>query len=98
MQLTSDRRCSGHVERVCLTLQSDLDLAFSYLRLDEAETQGGKAAHATELIAKAVIAHRTVLRELVCFPDLSERKRELAGEARRLLESIQSVERQFRIL
>ena len=58
----------------------------------------GKEAHATELIAKAVLAHRTVLQEIVCIPDLSESKRELAREARRLLESIQSIERQFRIL
>jgi hypothetical protein len=53
-------------------------------------TRGGKAAHATEPIAKAVIAHRTVQGELACIPDVYESKRELAGEARRLLESIQS--------
>jgi hypothetical protein len=97
MQLTPDRRCSGHIESG-LTLQSDLDLAFSYLRLAEAETRGGNADHATELIAKAVIAHRTVLRELACISGVYQSKRELAGEARRLLESIQSVERQFLIL
>ncbi len=98
MQICTDRRSSGHIQSLCLTLQSDLDLAFSYLRLAEAETRGGKAAHATELMAKAVITHRTVLREFTNIPDLYESKRELKREARRLLESIQSVERQFRIL
>jgi len=98
MQLTTDRRCSGHIESLCLALQSDLDLAFSYLRLAEAETRGGNATHATELMAKAVITHRTVLREFENIPDLHESKRELAREARRLLESIQSIERQFRIM
>jgi hypothetical protein len=98
MQLTTDRRGSGHIKTLCVTLQSDLDLAFSYLRLAEAETRGGKAAHATELMAKALTTHRTVLREFANIPDLYESKRELAREARRLLESIQSVERQFRIL
>jgi hypothetical protein len=49
-------------------------------------------------MAKAVIAHRTVLRELVCIPDSYESKRVMTGEARRLLESIQSVEREFRFL
>jgi hypothetical protein len=96
MQLTADRKCSGHIEIVCLTLRSDLDLAFSCLRLAEAETRGGKVAHATELIAKAVITYETVERELVCIPGLNESNRELKREARRLLESIQSVERQLR--
>lgn len=98
MQVTPDRRCSSHIEIVCLTLQSDLDLAFSYLRLAEAETRGGKVTHATELIAKAVITYRTVERELVRIPGLNENKYELTREARRLLESIQSVERQLRTL
>jgi len=98
MQLTTDQRCSGHIASLCLMLQSDIDLAFSYLRLAEAETRGGKAAHASELMAKAVTTHRTVLREFANIPDLYESKRELAREARRLLESIQSVERLFRIL
>ena len=97
MQLTPDVRYSGQIESG-LRLQSDIDLAFSYLRLAETETRGGKADHASELIAKAVNAHRTVLRELMGISDMYESKRELVGEARRLLESIQSVERQFRIL
>jgi hypothetical protein len=95
MQLTANRRSSGHIKRLCVILQSDLDLAFSYLRLAEAEIQGGKAAHATELMVKAIITHRTVLREFVNIPDFYETRRELAREARRLLESIQSVERQL---
>ena len=98
MQVTPGRRCSGRIEIVCLILQSDIDLAFSYLRLAEAETRGGRVAHATELIAKAVITCKTVERELVCIPGLNENKHELTREARRLLESIQSVERQLRTL
>jgi hypothetical protein len=98
MYLTPDRRCNGHMEIVCLTLQSDLDLAFSYLRLAEAETRGGRVAHAIELVAKAVITCKTVERELVCISGLNQNKPELTREARRLLESIQSVERRLRTL
>jgi hypothetical protein len=99
MQISADRIYREHADRVCLTLvQSELDLAFFNLRLAEAEIQGGKAAHATELVAKALIAYKIVLLELARITDVYERKRELAAEARRLLESIQSVERNFRIL
>ena len=98
MPFTTEPRRNRRVERVCLTLQTDLDLAFSYLRLAEAEARGGKAAHASELIAKAVIAHKTVTKALAGISDFDENKRELAQEARRLLESVQSVERQFQVL
>ena len=98
MQITSDRRCIGHIEVLYLTLQSDLDLGFLYLRLADAEIRGGKAAHATELIAKAVTTYKSVQQELVCIPDYDGNKRELVRGVGRLWESIQSVERQFRIL
>jgi hypothetical protein len=99
MQIAGDRRYSGHADRVCLTLlQSELGLAFFQLRLEEAEIQGGRAAHASELIAKAVIARKTVRLELARITDLYQSKLELAGETKRLLESIQSMDRKFRIL
>jgi hypothetical protein len=98
MQLEFGRTCSGHIEIICLTLQSRLDLAFSYLRLAQAEVRGGKVAHANELISKAVITYTTVERELDCISGLNENTRELTRETRTLLESIQSVERQLRTL
>jgi hypothetical protein len=102
MHFTSDPKRRGPTERVCLTLlQSELDLAFSYLRLAETEVQAGKGAHATELIAKAVIARNIVLQELARIPDLFdlfEPKRELKREAKRLLESIRFVESELRTL
>ena len=98
MQLELGQTRSGHIEIICLTLQSRLDLAFSYLRLAQAEVRGGKVAHANELIGKAVITYTTVERELVCISGLNENTRELTRETRTLLESIQSVERQLQTL
>ena len=46
--------------------------------------------HATHPRPKVQRAHRKGQGELACIPDVYESKRELAGEARRLLESIQS--------
>ena len=97
MPYTADRS-RGAVKIMSLTLEANLELAFSNLRLAEAETSGGKAAHATELITKAILAHRSVLQELACIPDSYEGKRDLTAEATRLLEAIQFVERQFRAL
>jgi hypothetical protein len=98
MPFTTEPRQDRLIEGLFLTLQTDLDLAFYHLRLAEAEARGGKAAHAWELIAKAAIAHKTVTQALAGISDFYENKRELAQEARRLLESVQSVERQFRVL
>ena len=90
MQLTPDQRYSGYIERVYDAVIRSRPRVFPPAACGSG-TRGGKAAHATEPIAKAVIAHRTVQGELACIPDVYESKRELAEEARRLLESIQSV-------
>lgn len=91
---------SEQTERACLALlQGDVDQAFAFLRLAEAETHGGKAAHAAELIAKAILARETVLKDLGRMsPSFEEEKGELRNACRRLLEAIRAVERQFRIL
>jgi transposase len=99
-QLLEDRARSERAQRTCMTLlQSEIDIAFFYLRLAEAETRGGKAGHAAELMAKAILVHKTVLGELEgVSATVQEEKYELVKEARRLLESIQAVERRFRML
>lgn len=87
------------LEQACTTLlQSEMDLAFSYLRLAQAETRGGSAAHAAELIGKAILAHKNVVQDLAGVSmELQDLKRELAGSARELQEAIRSVQRQFSI-
>jgi len=92
MPYTADRS-RGAVKIMSLTLEANLELAFSNLRLAEAETSGGKAAHATELITKAILAHRSVLQELACIPDSYEGKRDLTAEATRLLDTLRLVGR-----
>jgi len=84
-------------ELVCTALlQSEIDLAFTYLRLAKAETRGGSRIHAAELIGKAALAHKNVIQDLDGVPtEFQERKRELAGSACDLLEAIRSVQRQF---
>jgi len=53
------------VERTCIVfLQSELDIAFGFLRLAEVETGSGNTSHADELIAKASNPYKaTVSRE-----------------------------------
>jgi len=65
----SASRCATQVERTCIVLlQSELDIAFGFLRLAEVETGSGKAAHAEELIAKASGSYQTVLEGLGNVP------------------------------
>jgi hypothetical protein len=99
-QFIQDRSFSGKTELVCITLlQSEIDVALGFLRLAEVESHGGNSAHAAELIAKAILAHRTVLQDLGgVSTEFEEEKRELDREARKLLEAIRASERQFRIL
>ena len=82
-------------DRACLALlQSEIDLAFGFLRLAQVESHGGNSAHAADLIAKAALAHKAVLKDL---PSLSleseEEMRELQRSVRKLFETIRAVER-----
>ena len=82
-----------------ISLQADLDIAFSFLHMAEVEIHGGNASHAAELIAKAILAHKTALKCLTSVPPgFEEEKRELQTSARRLLEAIRASERHFGIL
>lgn len=94
------QECSEHVDRICLTLvQSEIEVASSFVRLAEAEAQGGSMPHAIELLTRAILAHKGVLKELGAMSsDCQEEKSALWSEARNLLESIQSVERRLQIL
>jgi hypothetical protein len=78
-------------ERACLALvETEIEVAFSFLRLAEAETQGGKVEHATHLISKAAGTYNVVLKYIENMrAEFAFEKCELRGEARRLLEGIQ---------
>ena len=78
-------------------LQSEVDTALTLLRLAEAEIRGGDACHAAQLISKATLTYDTLLDQLKTVPvDLQEKKSELNGQSRLLLDAIRGVERQFR--
>jgi hypothetical protein len=70
-------------------MNADLDLAFALLRLAETELSIGNAPRATELIEKAVLARRTVMRQV---SDLSmefyDERGELHERTQRLMEAI----------
>lgn len=90
MQLTQNR---DRTERVCFALmQSEIDLAFSSLRLAEAETRGGDDVHARELIARACVTHKVALNYLDGLP-VGQEKHDLRVGVRKLFEGIRAVER-----
>ena|SRR5690349_6588050 len=91
-------RSQAEVKRL-VSLQADLDVAFTLLHMADVEIHGGDASHAAELISKAILAHKTALKCLASVPSgFEEEKRELQTSARRLLEAIRASERQFGIL
>jgi hypothetical protein len=77
-------------------LEAEIETALTLVRLAEAETRGGDAKHAAQLIAKAIIAYETVSRELRAFSPERQDDPELHVEARQLLDAIRGAERQFR--
>ena len=66
MQLTPDQRYSGYIERVYDAVIRSRPRVFLPAACGSG-TRGGKAAHATELIAKAVIAHESLPVFLTCM-------------------------------
>jgi hypothetical protein len=75
------------VERACIVLlQSELDIAFGFLRLADVETGSGKNAHADALIAKANSSYKTVLNSLPTVPLEFEEERQLLREGVRMLQ------------
>ena len=90
---------SDQTERACTSLvQSEIDLAMSWLHLARVEVHGGDTTHARELIEKAICAHKTISMALATFTLQLQTKRELQGEARKLFESIRQTEFQFKLL
>jgi hypothetical protein len=86
------------VERTCIVfLQSELDIAFGFLRLAEVETGSGNTAHADELIAKASNSYKAVLNGLTTVSGEFEEERQVLCEGVRLLQdAIRSVARRGR--
>jgi hypothetical protein len=75
-------------------LQSELDIAFGFLRLAEVETESGNAAHADELIAKANSSYKEVLDGLPRVPlEFEEERQALREGVRMLQDAIRAVAR-----
>jgi hypothetical protein len=95
LRLTASFR---ETEQACLALvETEIEVALSFLRLADAETSGGNDEHAKELIAKAVAIHNVVLQYIENMRgEFETEKRELWVDARRLLENIRAAERRRR--
>ena len=75
------------IERTCIVLlQSELDIAFGFLRLADVETGSGNTAHADELIAKASSSYKAVLNGLATVSLEFEEERLLLREGVRMLQ------------
>ena len=84
------RRLVERSQELCLALlRTDLDLAYSFLRLAHTELNLGAAPHAAELIEKAVTAHDHVIRQLErpAF-GFEQERRALERDARELFQAI----------
>jgi hypothetical protein len=80
-------RCGSQLERTCVVLlEAELDIDFGFLRLADAETGSGNAAHADELIAKASNSYKAVLDGLATVPLEFEEERQLLREGVRMLQ------------
>ena len=88
-------RRGSRLERTCVVLlQAELDIAFGFLRLADAETGCGNAAHTDELIAKASSSYKTVLNGLPNVPlEFEEERQALREGVRMLQDAIRAVAR-----
>ncbi len=84
---------SRETEWACLALvETEMEVAFSFLRLAEVETRGGNSEATAELIAKAVATHNVVLQYVENMrPEFESEKRQLSVEAGKLFEAIGAV-------
>ena len=80
-------------EWACLALvETEIEVALSFLRLAEIETRRGSGEDAAELIAKAVATHNVVLQYVEHMrAGFEAEKRHLSFEARKLFEAIGAV-------
>ena len=98
--LTERRRLIEQSDRVCTALlHTDIDLAFTFLRLARMEFELGATRHATELIEKAIAAHKSVMKHMERMPAKSAGERRVLEQgARQLFEAIAAIEQQCHLL
>jgi len=73
-------------------VETEIEVALSFLRLAEIETRGGSGEDAAELIAKAVATHNVVLQYVEHMrAGFEAEKRQLSVEAWKLFEAIGAV-------
>ena len=90
--ITVDYVALQEVERACLALvQTELEVAFSYVLRAEAQNRRGSGEKAAQMIAKAIATHNMALTYLAKAPaDLETEKRELYVTARQLFDAIRA--------
>lgn len=88
--LSGQHTPGDRAERLCHAfLQTDIDFAFTFLRLAEVESKLGNSARASELIERAIRAYKTAMQFLDDMPaPVSEERSELQASIRRLFEAI----------
>jgi len=84
-------------EHLCIDLlRTDIDLAFTFLRLAKTESELGAIPHASGLIQKALRAHESILRHLDRAPfRFSDEKPALQQSAQELFQAITEAKRQL---
>jgi hypothetical protein len=90
-QLSEYRSLLKQTERLCI--ETDIDIAWGFLRLAEAEMELGNLAVAIEFLEKAILGCRTVIAELGnTVVELDEERSGLWENARKLFDSIVTFE------
>ena len=93
--LLQSRELPNQTDRACIAFaHSEIDIALGYVRIAEAECNGGRAAHAGELILKASDAYKIALSYLSSLPaGLESDRDELRSDLRQLSDAIRAAER-----
>lgn len=87
------RGCEWNKRAVLAHLQTDIEIALTFLRLADAECKSGNHARASELIDKATLAYQTAIQHLDHLPeDATEEISGLRQGARELFEAIHIAE------
>jgi hypothetical protein len=85
-------RARYETERACLSLvQTELEVAFSYLLQAEADNRDGSSEIAAQMIPKAIATHNMALTYLANVPaEFETEKRELYVKTRQLFNAIRA--------
>lgn len=88
------------IEQLCIAfLQTDMDLAFSYLRLAVGECRLENRARAVSLIERVILAYRTVSKQIDHLPvEFAEERCQLRERAGELFAAIVRAESQLHIV